>query len=428
MKIDNKKFLWGVSSSAFQVEGHVQNDMTDWETKNKFKQDGKNPIYNNGANHWKKWESDFELLEKLNVNSYRLSFEWARIQPEPHTVNKTALEVYDKMINRLLELNIRPMLTLHHFSHPRWFHDYSPWHDEKSIEVFCKYVELIAQKFADRIGLFITINEPIVWLLAAYGDGKFPPGEKDFSKMMLALSNLLKAHKKAYDIIKSYNPKAKIGIAKNFIIFNPSKKWSPFDWGIYNIIHSFYNLLVLRAIKTNRLKFNFPFIFSHDEKIDLENSMDFIGVNYYYRMNIGLRFDKRQPVSMDFTKNDKYGNSDLGWENYPIGLKKVIDWLLPYKKPLIITENGIAANDDQLRIKYLNDHLKIIDKMKNSAIFGYYYWSFLDNYEWLEGISARFGLVEVDYENDYQRKIKPSGLFYANYIKKADHIVIDEND
>lgn len=117
----NQKFLWGVATSAFQIEGHLQNDMTEWERSGLFNFDGKHPVSGIAADHWSRWEEDFKLLKNLNVNAYRFSMDWGRIEPRPNRFDEQALSQYDRMVDRLLELQIVPMLTLHHFTHPTWF-------------------------------------------------------------------------------------------------------------------------------------------------------------------------------------------------------------------------------------------------------------------------------------------------------------------
>ena len=417
---DQDPFFWGVATSSFQIEGHITNDMTDWEKQGKFKQDGKNPIYENACNHWELWKEDFALLNQLNVNAYRFSVEWSRIQPAIDRFDSSALQRYRQMFERLKKDNITPFLTLHHFSHPDWFHKECPWHKEKSIQVFLEYVKKILGISSDIVDWYVTFNEPLVWVLAAYGDAKFPPGERNFKKMMRALVNILIAHREAYKLIKKANGNAQIGIAKNFIIFRPSRKWNQLDVSLSKFVNEFYNDMIPATFNTNRLKIFFPFLLSFNEKIELEDMIDFWGINYYYRLYINFRFNLRLPFEFTFKENAKEGYSDLGWENHSKGLYKIAKRLRSTNKPLIITENGIATTDDAKRKAYLKSHFEALKKIqkKGLPLRGYFYWSFLDNYEWLEGKSARFGLIGIDYENDNQRIIKPSAYYFAHHLSK----------
>ena len=415
----SESFLWGVATSAFQIEGYVRNDMTDWEAQGRFRKNGKDPRYEHAVGHWQKWREDFDLLKQLHVNAYRFSVEWARIQPERNRFDEQALDQYERMVDRLLELDIVPMLTLHHFTHPCWFHDKTPWHEPQSVEAFLVYVDKVLRRLGDRIRFYITINEPVVWVLAAYGDAQFPPGYKNFDYIMRALHHLLRAHKESYACIKRYQSAASVGLAKNFIIFRPRQKVNLLHQGLVYLCHSFYNLLLLEAFKKNRLKFRVPFLFHYDEAVRLENCLDFWGVNYYYRLHMGLNWSLQQPIDMHFNRNPVEGNSDLGWEIYADGLWEVLRWVRETGKPMYITENGIADRDDRLRKSYLQHHLRVVNKavQKGYPLKGYFHWSLLDNYEWLEGREARFGLIGVDYSNSLRRTLRESGQYYSQWIK-----------
>jgi len=421
-KIKIPKFLWGTATSAFQIEGGIKNDMTDWEDAGRFRTNGKNPLVGDAVDHWRRWERDFDLLREIGVNSYRFSVEWARIEPEPGRYDIKAVDQYSRMIDRLLEYNIVPMVTLHHFTHPSWFHERSPWIDSRSVESFVRFTEFLAPRFMDRVPFVVTFNEPLVWLLAGYGYGKFPPGENDPKRIMAALYNMLMAHREAYDCIKEHNPKCKIGIAHNFIAFKRAPKGIRFDRDIKRVIHHFYNQMIMEAFQTNRLKMVFPLVTAFDKPIPLDDKIDFWGVNYYYRLHVKFKFNFKQPFELlSIVRSSGQGKSDLGWEIYPKGLQKVCRWLAPYNKPIYITENGVAANDDGLRVEFLKSHLNVLEKVRkeNKLVRGYFYWSLMDNYEWLEGTAARFGLYHTDYENDLGRSMKPSAEFYRDYIEAA---------
>ncbi len=410
-----KKFLWGVGTSAFQIEGNIENDFTDWESKGNFKNANSDPRYENGSNHWKLWETDFEYLKELNVNSYRFSIEWARIEPERNKYSEKAILKYHKMIDKLIEMGIEPIITLHHFTHPKWFHTLSPWTDESSVDIFTKFANKIIKEFAHKIKYWITFNEPLVWALAAYGDAKFPPGQKDLYKVMNVINHILYAHIRIYDMLKEANPNTSIGIAKHFIIFKEARNLF-FDKKLVNKLHSFFNIMMLEAFKTNTLEFNFPLILKYTSFIPLDNKIDFWGINYYYRLHAKFKINYKNPMEL-FAKEPA---TDMGWAIYPKGLRKIIKLVAKYGKEMIITENGIATEDESLRIKFIKKHLKIVkaQMQKKKLLVGYLYWSLLDNYEWLEGKSKRFGLIHVNYKNNFERTLKPAAFVYAKFIKK----------
>jgi beta-glucosidase len=413
------EFIWGTATSSFQIEGGIENDMTRWEKLGRFKNNGTDPRIGQATDHWNRWEEDFKLLKDLNVNSYRFSIEWARIEPEPGKFNIEAVNTYSRMIDRLLEYKIVPMLTLHHFSHPEWFHNVCPWYRPESIEFFSRFVEFITPRLLDRVPYIVTFNEPLVWLLAGYGYGKFPPGDRDLSKVMNGLKHMLLAHRKVYDAIMETCPGAQIGIANNFISFKRAPHGWPLDLSVKRKIHQFYNTMIVDAFTSNRLRIGFPLLLNYDQPVALDDKIDFWGVNYYYRLHVKFRFNFRQPFELlSIARSSGQGKSDLGWEIYPKGLKKVCRWLSPTNKPIIITENGIAAENDKARIDFLKSHLEILKQVRQEMpqVKGYFYWSLLDNYEWLYGTSCRFGLYHVDYENGLSRRIKPSGEYFRDYI------------
>ncbi len=413
-----EKFLWGVATSAFQIEGFLRNDMTEWETQGGFRQGGKDPRYADAAAHWRLWEKDFSRLTELGVNAYRFSMAWGRIEPHRGQFDAAAMAQYDRMVDRLLEMQITPMLTLHHFTHPAWFHHETPWHTPEAVDTFCGFAEKIVNRFGDRIHLFVTLNEPLVWLLAAYGDGKFPPGEKDPEKLGPALKHMLEAHGRVYDLIKARNPDAQAGIAKNLIVFRPERLWHPLDHGINFLIHRFYNRMIFDAFRTNLLKIRFPFLVNYQEKLALKNRIDFWGINYYYRLHTHFSSDINRPMLLNFIDREGLGMSDLGWEIYPAGLWEAIQWVRRTGKPFYITENGIADAGDRLRQDFIQRHLKIAEQAVEAGypLHGYFHWSLLDNYEWLEGNSARFGLYAVGH--DQQRTLRPGGKLYRDYLKR----------
>jgi beta-glucosidase len=410
-----KDFYWGTTTSAFQIEGNISNDFTEWEKIGKFRNNGSNPLYENGSNHWENWKEDFDLLSELNLNSYRFSIEWSRIEPEQNQYSESALKQYSEMIDYLIELNIEPFLTLHHFSHPKWFHELTPWHKNESINSFCEFAKIIIDLFADKVNFWISFNEPVVWALAAYGDGKFPPGFNDLSLMMDALHNMMEAHVCVYDYLKKRNENAKLGIAKHFIIFKEHRSWFFLDKKVNENVDAFFNKMLLNSFQQNRLTHWFPTLLKYDSPIQLDNKIDFWGINYYYKIYSQFKFSLKNPIFL-FPKEPA---TDMGWEIYPKGLKKIIKLVASTGKDIFITENGIATNEEDLRKSFIKRHLKVVNKArKKYNVNGYFYWSLIDNYEWLKGKSKRFGLVKVDYENNFSRTLKSSAIYYSKLIKK----------
>jgi len=205
------------------------------------------------------------------------------------------------------------------------------------------------------------------------------------------------------------------------IAFRRARPGSILDGEMKRRLHRFYNLMIPKAFVTNRLNFSFPLLLSFDESIGLDNSIDFWGVNYYYRLHVRFRLRPFRPFDMLSVPRSKHGLSDLGWEIYPRGLYKCCRWLRFTGKPLIITENGVAADDDSVRVRFLERHLDFLNRLRTEGmdIRGYFHWSLLDNYEWLIGTSARFGLFQVDFSDSLKRTLKPSGRYFAEYVTAA---------
>ncbi len=413
-----KKFYWGTATSSFQIEGHIENDFTRWKKEGKFKKDNLNPNYDNGSNHWLMWEDDFQLLKELGVNAYRFSIEWSRIQPEYKKFSEKTLDQYEKMIDFLFANSIEPFLTLHHFSHPVWFHEKFPWHQKDSSEVFVEFADKIVKRFKDRIKFWITFNEPLVWVMAGYGEGNFPPGYKDLYLMMEALYNMLNAHALSYDLIKSEIAESEVGIAKHFIFFKDDRRWLILDKAVRKKIHNFFNKMILDAFQTNKLIASLQPLLKYEKEIELNDKIDFWGINYYYRLFTKFKLS----LSNQFYFYAKHPQTDTGWEIYPKGLYKMIKMVSNYNKKIFITENGIATNDENIRKKFIKKHLKFVKKAisKGYDVNGYFYWSLIDNYEWIFGKSKRFGLIFVDYEQKFKRIKKESFNYYKEIIKKTD--------
>ena len=411
-------FLWGVASSAFQYEGQIRNDMTEWEAAGRFRQDGHDPRYESACNHWERWEEDFDRLRELGVNAYRFSMEWSRLQPERGRFDQAAMDRYESQVDRLLEHGIEPMLTLHHFTHPAWFHRDTPWHTPEALEAFDEFTSAVLRRVGDRIRWYVTFNEPLAWAVAAYGDGRFPPGERDLGRMMQVVGRILVAHRRAYDRIKEQRSDSRIGMAHSCVSFAPCRSWHPLDRGLTSRIDYFFNRMIPDAVRSGVLKMNFPALIDHLEAVPLSNQIDFWGVNYYYRLHVKFRLSRSRPFELRSDNRRGIGITDMGWEIYPEGLEEAVRRLSAHDKPVVITENGIATDDDELRIAFLREHLGVVDRLRQGGINlqGYFYWSLLDNYEWLVGTHARFGLYKVHYDNGLAREIRTSGRYYARHI------------
>jgi beta-glucosidase len=420
-----KNFLWGVATSAFQLEGSPYADWTSWDSILNSRPDV--------TNHYTLYREDLNLLKDLGVNAYRFSLEWSRIQPKENVWDDRAIEHYQEIIDILIENNIEPMVTIHHFTHPLWFIKKYPWHKEESIEKFLIFAEKMVSMLKG-VRYWITFNEPYVLILAGYFEGCMPPGIRDISLGLKALENILICHGKIYDTIHRFghskvtSPMSKpvdkpmdkpmVSVAHNMAALAPWKRWSPMDRLLAKIAKHFYNHSLLDAFLTGKLNIKLPFKKAVEIEVPINDKLDFFGVNYYTRVHIRFNPFKKLGIELRHRDIDGYGLTDLGWEIHPRGLEKVLRYASKLNVPLIITENGIATHDSQKKIKFMKRHIDVLEKcIKNGIdVRGYFYWSLIDNYEWLQGLDARFGLYKVDFDT-LKRKPTNAATYYSYLIK-----------
>ncbi len=349
----DSKFLWGVATSAFQLEGSPHADWSSWDSILST-----NPDI---TDHYNLYKSDLNLLKELGVNAYRFSIEWSRIQPRENKWDYDAIAHYQEIIDILAENKIEPMLTLHHFTHPLWFIKKYPWHVDTSVERFLEYTEKITSVLKG-VRYWITFNEPYVLLLGGYLEGCMPPGIRDASLALKAVKNILTCHGKAYEIIHAKIPAAQVSIAHNMAALAPWRRWNPMDRLLSRLAKHFYNHSILDAFMTGRLSVKFPFRKAVEIEVPIKDRLDFFGVNYYTRVHVRFNPFKKMGVELRHRDIDGYGLTDMGWEIHPRGLEKVLRYASKLNVPLIITENGIATHNDRKKIKFMKGHVDIIEK------------------------------------------------------------------
>jgi beta-glucosidase len=403
------RFLWGVATSAFQLEGSPNADWTSWDEILSTK-----PTL---TNHYELYKEDLALLRNLGVNAYRFSLEWSRIQPRENIWDERAVEHYQEVVAILRSYNIEPMVTLHHFTHPLWFIKKYPWHTDEAADKFLRYVEKVLPALKG-VTHWITFNEPYVLVLAGYFEGCTPPGIKNVSLGVTALTNILGAHARVYDLIHSVYPEAKVSVAHNMAALAPWRRWNPLDKLLARVAKHFYNHSLLDAFHTGLLKINFPFQKEQEIPVPIKGKLDFFGVNYYTRIHMRFNPFKKMGAEMRHLDIDGRGLTDMGWEIHPKGLEKVLRYASRLNVPLIITENGIATRDSQKKIAFLREHVDAVERCIRAGmdVRGYFYWSLIDNYEWLQGLDAHFGLYRVDF--DTLRRTPTNAAAYYSFLIK----------
>ena len=400
-----ENFLLGVSSAAAQIEGgEVGSNWNDWYHRGYIK-DGSNPAV--ADDHWNRWKEDCDLMAAMGMRVCRLGLEWARLVPERGKPSQEVIRHYREELSYLRDRDIRPLVTIHHFSNPMWFEEKGAFAKRENLEDFLDFVRLCGESFGDLVGDWITINEPNVYATNGYCFGLWPPGRKSYLQTFHVMENMAYCHIRAYGML--HEIRADMGYTDTFVgfanhvrVFDPKNPKNPLHRLLARLAEWLFQGALTLAMGTGR--FRLPL--RNRWHVKPGEYCDFNGVNYYTRSTVsGLADGVREGSPCN----------DLNWEIYPEGLVRCAEKLqkvLP--RPLWVTENGTCDNDDHFRAKYIYDHLAAICA-SGLPFERYYHWCFCDNFEWLEGYSARFGLVHIDYETQ-KRTIKRSGEFYAGMI------------
>ncbi len=338
---------------------------------------------------YNRYEEDFDLAVELNNNAIRISIEWARLEPTEGKFDEKEFEHYKKVLTAAKERNLKTYVTLHHFTNPVWFSDLGGWTSRKSPFYFSRYAKKCAQELGDLIDAFLTINEPQVILLMSYATGKWPPNKKNPLLTIIAYINLTLSHRSAYDSIKAVSHRYKVGPVMQISWYEDSKKKLSIIGGITSKILYWFNCDM--------------------HLLPLLGKSDFIGINYYFT-NIIRNVRRHNP--------DAFLN-DMGWWINPEGMEKVLVDLKRFKLPIYVTENGLADSKDRIREEFIKAMLIACARAikKGAPLEGYFHWSLLDNFEWHHGFWPRFGLVEIDRENNLKRIPRKSFAVYAKICK-----------
>jgi beta-glucosidase len=277
-----------VATSAYQIEGAVENDWTEWERAGRLKSAGDR--CGEGAGHRARWREDLDLLPSLGANAYRFSVEWSRIEPREGEFDPAALSLEAERARWLERLRIEPVVTLHHYTHPLWFWRDGGWENPRSVARFGRFAARVAEALAPRVRFWVTLNEPIVFLLGGYLAGEIPPGHRSFSRSAAALEHLLRAHAEAAAQLKARDGGARVLVAHNMLDFAPDRPGSSFDGRLVSEAEALYNRALVEALATGRVRWFVPGEGRADFTIpELPQSSDNFGVNYYSRVHLRFR-------------------------------------------------------------------------------------------------------------------------------------------
>lgn len=440
-------FVWGAATSSYQIEGSTGADGRGpciWDTF--AAQPGRILDGSDGSvacDHWHRYPEDIALMRRLGVGAYRLSIAWPRLFPtglEPRPI-AAGLDHYERIIDALIEAGIAPWITLYHWDLPQGLEDLGGWPDRRLVDRFVAFAAAVAARLGDRVGHWITHNEP--WCVAhlGYGIGLHAPGRADLSQSLAAAHHLLLSHGRAVPVLRAIlPPTAQIGIALNMA---PGWPASPSEadvqatrlhdgffnrWYLDPVIGRGYPRYMLEHYEARGLLRADAPAWLRDGDLDtIAAPIDFLGINYYSR---ALIRDREAPENLPRTipEPPPTALTDIGWEVFPEGLYRLLVELHRDTGglPLVISENGAAYHvgpdgtgevPDDARVDYLRGHVRACARAiaEGVDLRGYFAWSLLDNFEWQYGYTQRFGLVHVDFETQ-RRTPKRSFLWYADAI------------
>jgi beta-glucosidase len=417
-------FAWGTATAAHQVEGNnTNNNWYEWERS--VDDGGISRIHNNdrsglAADHWNRYPEDIILMKDLGVSHYRFSVEWSRIEPEKGRYDLEALAHYRRMCEALVEADITPVVTLHHFTHPTWFEEMGAFEKEENTDHFVGFSELVFNELRDLVPMWCTFNEPSVFVAQGYFNGIFPPGKKDPILAGTVLENMLNAHVRTYHQLKSIpgSDGNKIGLVKNIFQFDPYRRWHVLDWAFSKILNDVYTNAPLEFLKTGESSFYMPGMVDNKMSNELAvGTLDFIGLNYYSRMHVKGQLNAVEPFVFDTREQDIM--TDMGYPLYAEGFHRALKTISRMDVPIYVTENGLADDGDSVRPLFIKRYLYALNQALRERIDvrGYFYWSLMDNFEWAEGYSMKFGLYEVDLETQ-DRRLREGSRPFVEMVNK----------
>ena len=448
--------MWGAATSHFQIEGHPQElsqKLSDWSqwtaTAGKIADASTADL---ACQFFERFGADMEIFRNLNLNAFRISLNWPILCPtapkagEPLRLNPEGVDYYRKLLASLKADGVTTFVTLFHFTLPHWLSAKGGWNNPETTAAFADFAEQAVVAFDDLVDFWLTLNEPLACVYQGYVTGLWPPGNKqDYLGAFTAVRYMLEGHAQAYKAIHAHRPDAKVSFAMHWRPFVPKQRWNPLDHMVSYFRDYVFNQMFPLAVLNGQLKFPYPLNENSAVKAisgpiaDLRGTQDYIAVNYYTREL--SQFEYKLPIDIFGVASDQpeFAINCLGWETYPDGFyQTLVKDLEPFKhnsdgslRDIYVTENGYPTDfsaamsegdwslTDDLRVNYLLTHLQALHRaIKDGAnVKGYLYWSLLDNFEWAEGLKARFGLVRITYPTQ-ERTLRKSAHVYANIAKK----------
>jgi beta-glucosidase len=434
-----KGFLFGSATASYQVEGAWNVDGKEESIWDRFCH---TPGHIKGGDtgdvacdQYHRYREDIGILKQLHQKSYRFSMSWPRVQSSTTGApNQAGLDYYDRLTDALLEAGIRPLCTLYHWDLPQAVLDKGGWLTRDIAARFASYVEIVAARFSDRINNWAIFNEPWIFLYLGYASGSHPPGGHSYTDYLRAAHNANLTHAQAVGVLRSHSKKNSIGSAYNMAPAKPATD-SKTDLDAAVRYHATNNVYFLEAAMKGR----YPDFMSSDQVLSqmgyragdvklMQAPVDWIGINYYKRVIVrdGAPSGELHLPTANGSMGTDGWQTDNGWEIWPDGLYDIVMQISrEYNLPIEITENGCSYLDgpelgkpprirDQRRINYYRGHLQALARaiQDGANVRAYHAWSMLDNLEWQDGYTQRFGLTYVDFSTQ-RRVIKDSGYWYG---------------
>lgn len=435
-------FLWGAGTSAYQIEGAVDEDGRGESIWDRFARAGRTKGGHTGdvaCDYYHRWADDLDLMASVGLRAFRFSIAWPRILAEGDgPVNRPGLDFYRRVAEGLLERGIAPMATIYHWDLPIALQERGGWAARDTAQVFADYAQVVVGALGDLVPLWVTQNEPWVQAFLGHGFGVHAPGLRDWPTAFAVAHHLLLGHGLAVQAIRAAAPPgAEVGIAVDLYPML-SVSDSSGDIAAARRMDGWRNRWILDPLLTGAYPADVaeeldrwlgPPRWLRDGDLGvIATPTDFLGVNFYSRHRV--RAGGPEDVLGIELAPPQAPLTSMGWEIAPDGLEEVLMRLHSHYGaiPLYVTENGAAYDEvpqdgtvpDPERVEYLSSHVAALARAREAGVDvrGYFVWSFLDNFEWQEGYTKRFGLVHVDFRTQ-RRTPKDSALWYRRVIKAS---------
>jgi beta-glucosidase len=431
-----RDFVWGAATASYQIEGAANEDGRGESVWDRFcSVPGKVRNGDSGAiacDFYHRYREDIALMRELGLDAFRFSIAWPRILPEGRgKANRAGLDFYDRLVDELLGNGIAPFVTLFHWDTPQAIEEAGGWPARETVDAYCEYVEAVAERLGDRVGHWITHNEPWVVSWVGHGWGHHAPGRSSDADALATAHHLLLSHGRAVEILRNLSPESKVGITLNLDHAYAASD-DPADLAAARWIDGLHNRWfldpIVRGAYPEDMVEAWAAIMPRVEDGDLEvisTEIDFLGVNNYTSPLVAADSDGGRS---QIVRRPDVDRTDMGWEVLPDGLHDLLVRLArEYELPAIyVTENGAAFPDvrshdgsvvDPERQAYLEAYIGAAQRAIREGVplRGYFVWSLLDNFEWAWGYWKRFGLVYMDYAT-LERVPKGSFYWYRDFI------------